>query len=192
MRFSSAFFLALVACAKPAASPDGIVVGTAHPLAYHVAPKIGGVDLEGHPLPADAVGEHVAVVLFWASWSPHARESLESFARLHDRFGGEGVSFVSVSIDDDAAAPDEIALVIGARFTLAWDPSRELARRWTVAHVPSTFILDRVGIVRAVFTHDDPARDEADIERDLEVLLGRPVPAGGKFREPSEGPHATR
>lgn len=198
MRFSELALVpvvALVACAKPAVSPDGIALGTQHPLKHHVAPKVSGVDLERRPLPADVIGDHPAVVCFWATWSPYARETVESLARLHDRYAAEGVSFVSISIDAVAAAADEIARVVGARFTLAWDPSRDLARRWLVSHAPSTFVLDRVGIVRAVFMHDDPTRDEADIARDLDVLLGRPVASAhpnGKFREPSEGPPATR
>jgi len=184
--------LALVACTKPVVSPDGIVFGTPHALVHFVAPKLGGVDLEGRPVASDAFAGHVAVVRFWATWSPRARESVESLARLYDRYDAEGVSFVAVSVDADAPPADEVARVVGARFTLAWDASRDLAQRWSVAHVPSTFVIDRVGIVRAVFTDDDSVRDEPAIERDVEILLGRPVPSDGKPREPSEGPHATR
>jgi peroxiredoxin len=192
MRFCSALLLVLVACSKPAVSPDGIVLGTPHPLLRVVAPQLGGVDLEGHQIAPDTVDGRVAVVRFWATWSPRARESIVSFARLYDRYGSEGVRFVAVSVDGDAPAPDEVVRVVGARFTLAWDPTRDVARRWEVGHVPSTFLIDRVGIVRAVFTGDDSVRDEAAIERDLEILLGRSVSSDDKKSEPREGSPATR
>ncbi len=192
MRFSSVVLLALGACARPAGSPDGIVFGTPHPLVHFVAPQLGGVDLEGRAVGGDALAGHVAVVRFWATWSPHSRDSIVSMARLYERYGDERMSVVVVSVDGLAAAAEEIVNLVGARFTVAWDPARDLASRWSVAHVPTTFVIDRVGIVRAVFTNDDPDHDEVAIERDIEVLLGGPVPTDGKIREPREGPHATR
>ncbi len=181
MRSSSlvagAVALAIAACARPGVSPDGIVLGASHPLVYFVAPKLGGADLEGRPVAPDALMGHVAVVRFWATWAPHARDALVSLARLSDRHGADDLRVIAVSVDAEATAPDEIARVVGARFTIAWDPARDLARRWNVAHVPTTFVIDRVGIARAVFTDDDTARDDAAIERDVEILLGRPVPS---------------
>jgi peroxiredoxin len=192
MRFSSAVLLALLGCAKPAASPDGIVFGTPHALVHFVAPKIDGVDLDGRTVDANALAGRVAVVRFWATWAPHSRDSIVSLARLYDRYGAERVRIVAVSVDAEAPAAEEIVNVVGARFTVASDPLRELARRWSVAHVPTTFVIDSVGIVRAVFTSDDPSKDEPAIERDIEILLGRPVPSDGKIHEPREGSHATR
>ncbi len=57
-------------------------------------------DSDGRPMPFSAWRGKWLVVNFWATWCPPCREEMPAFSRLAVKYGGQGVQFVGISVDN--------------------------------------------------------------------------------------------
>jgi peroxiredoxin len=86
-----------------------------------------------------------------------------------DKFGGELV-VVGVSVDDDPKGISGFRSATGAKFPLVWDEGQVAASAYKPGTMPTSFILDRHGIVQ--FIHQGfRTGDEAEIESNVQSLL---------------------
>jgi thiol-disulfide isomerase/thioredoxin len=102
----------------------------------------------------------VLIVNFWATWCEPCKEEMPRFIKLQDEYGGKGLQFVGVAIDQ----PDKVrafAKDIGLNYpTLvggygAIELSKTLGNN--VGALPFTVVLDRAGAV--VHTQLGPLKD---------------------------------
>ena len=101
-------------------------------------------DLDGNPVRlADLRGRPV-LVNFWASWCVPCREEAPHLARF-DREMKERARLVGVDFQD--AKDDALAFVreFGWRFPNVRDPQGELASRYGLAGLPTTYVIDADG-----------------------------------------------
>jgi cytochrome c biogenesis protein CcmG, thiol:disulfide interchange protein DsbE len=138
-----------------------------------IAPKLDG----GTGGLADHKGQ-VLLVDFWATWCPPCVASMPTLQRLHSDYKGRGFAVLGVNIE-----PGEEAKVRafvrdrGFEFPVVVDDRGEISRAYGVFSYPTTFLVGRDGIVRAVFRG---VADERKLREEIEPLLS---PAPGK--EPS-------
>ena len=59
--------------------------------------RAGGGEIH---LPGDLAGGFGVILFHRGSWCPYCNAQLAAFARAADKFGGEGIKVVSVSVDD--------------------------------------------------------------------------------------------
>jgi len=88
---------------------------------------------------------------FWATWCPPCKEEMPSMERLYQRYKARGFTIVAISID--SGAPDGVARFVkklGLTFPIGLDPKVEVANRYTVRALPSSFLIDRDGNTIAV------------------------------------------
>lgn len=98
---------------------------------------------------ADTRGQ-VVLLSFWATWCPACRAELPTIQRLHARLKDRGFTVVAVSVDaGDAAGVASFAAAQALAFPVALDPRMTVAARYGVRALPSTFLLDRQGRIRA-------------------------------------------
>jgi peroxiredoxin len=97
---------------------------------------------------ADAAGK-VAIVDFWATWCKPCKESFPFYQRLAEQHAGE-VVVIGVSTDDEPAGIASFASETGAKFPIGWDEGGGLAKQYSPPTMPTSYILDRNGIVRYV------------------------------------------
>jgi thiol-disulfide isomerase/thioredoxin len=107
--------------------------------------------LDGQPATLPAAGRVVVIDLF-ATWCGPCRQSLPLLERLRARFG-DRVTFVSVSEDSGADAAAQVAryaqeLKLSGPFLL--DVDHALYDRLVVRKLPTTYIVDRHGVVRHI------------------------------------------
>jgi thiol-disulfide isomerase/thioredoxin len=69
----------------------------------------------------------VLVVNFWASWCAPCREEMPEFIRLQKEFGGRGLQFIGIAIDESEAVQDFLRefpvnypILLGDEETIAW------------------------------------------------------------------------
>jgi peroxiredoxin len=169
-----ASLLGVPACGGASSSGDGASspAGGGHPLIGSAGPDFsqtavangsGGVSLH-------ALQGKVAIVDFWATWCGPCKKSFPKLQELNVKYKASGLAIVGISEDDDKSGIAGFADELGAKFPLAWDADKSIAGKWQPKSMPSTFILDRKGVVRFVHLgyHDG---EEADIERELKSLM---------------------
>ena len=88
---------------------------------------------------------------FWATWCPPCKEEMPSMERLYRRHKEHGFTIVAISIDSGGS--DRVASFVkklGLSFPIGLDPKTEVANRYTVRALPSSFLIDRDGKTVAV------------------------------------------
>lgn len=134
------------------------------------APAFDLVASDGsHVRLADLRGK-VVVVDFWASWCRPCRESFPTLDRWQRRFRDRGLVVVGVSVDRTEEAYREFLAENPIGFTVARDTNHTVARSFAPPAMPTTFVIDRQGVVRHVERGYRRANDAA-VERILVRLL---------------------
>ena len=67
---------------------------------------------------------------------------------LQKRYGPSGLVVIAVNLDQDRKLAERFLAATPAGFRVEYDPKGDLATRFDVAAMPSSFIIDRKGEVR--------------------------------------------
>ena len=110
------------------------------------------------------------IVDFWATWCEPCKKSFPKLEDLYVRYRTSGMEIVAVSEDDENDGIGVFGNSFGAKFPLVWDSGKAIANKWQPKSMPSTFIVDKMGIVRFVHLgyHDG---EEAEIEKEVKSLF---------------------
>lgn len=120
-------------------------------------PPIRVRSITGAPL--DLATGKVTLLVFWATWSEPDKRELVELQKLYTHFGAGNLAIVALSIDDEAERLAEFARTYGLTFPIAWDAGHRFAATYRVATDPSTYVIDRKGVIRFIHTgyHDGEA-----------------------------------
>jgi thiol-disulfide isomerase/thioredoxin len=161
---------ALTGCEKGGAGASSAASEDSHPLVGSPAPEFD--------LPAQSGGKRaslaaakgkVLLVDFWATWCGPCRASFPKYQELAQKLGDD-VMIVGLSEDDEADDIASFAKDTGASFTLAWDRDKRVAGAYKPSSMPTSFIVDKSGLVRFVHTGFRDG-DESVIEQQIKSLL---------------------
>jgi thiol-disulfide isomerase/thioredoxin len=114
----------------------------------------------------------VVLVDFWGTFCEPCKKSFPKLQDLSAKYGGSGFRVVAIS-EDEAEDKDKIptfAQTYGAKFMIGWDENKSAARHYKPETMPTSFLIDKKGIVRFshVGYHDG---EEVAIEKELKELL---------------------
>jgi peroxiredoxin len=116
------------------------------PARASAAPDFAVPGLGGERIALQGLRGIVVFVNFWATWCPPCKEEMPAMERLYRRYKDHGFTIVAISID--TAAPDAVrrfAKTLGLTFPIGLDPRLEVANRYSVRVLPSSFLVDRQG-----------------------------------------------
>lgn len=166
--------MVLVACLVGAALLAGrrvweIASGTPPPVPGQSAPVFSAPLLDGGQFHlADTEGK-VLLLDFWATWCPPCVASLPHLERIHGQFADRGFSVVGVNQEPgEEARVRAFVAGRGLSFPSVVDHGH-VGTRYGVTSLPTTYLVDRKGKVRAVFRGLVPA---GRLEQAIEEVLG--------------------
>jgi cytochrome c biogenesis protein CcmG, thiol:disulfide interchange protein DsbE len=116
----------------------------------------------------------VVLVDFWGTFCTPCKSSFPKLQALHAKYGGSGLQVVGISEDEaeDKAKIPAFASTYGAKFPIGWDEDRSISQRYQPETMPSSFLIDRRGVVR--FSHVGfRGGDEVQIEKEIQELLAQ-------------------
>ena len=106
---------------------------------------------ETAPVQLSAYRGRVVVLNFWASWCGPCREEMPEFQReyvAHTPGQGPVILAVNVLVLDARQPAEAFVSEMGISFPVAFDQTGEVAERYRVRGLPSTFFIDPDGVVR--------------------------------------------
>ena len=116
-----------------------------------------------------AVAGKVVIVDFWATWCDPCKESFPHYQAMLDRHGGE-LAVIGVSVDEEPSGVANFGRQTGVSFPLAWDDGQSVSRQYSPSTMPTSFVIDKNGIVRYVHA-GFRSGDEAELEQRVTELL---------------------
>lgn len=135
-------------------------------------PEIGLTDLSGKPVTVASLAGKVVVVDFWATWCAPCKEELPVLEKLYKKYGSKGLVVVGVSVDKDASNIKGFLKKLNVTFPIVHDANHQVSGRYQPPRMPSSYIVDRKGIVR--FVHGGFRADDAPVfEKQILQLLGK-------------------
>lgn len=143
-----------------------------HELQNNPAPALSGESVNGKgKVSLDSLKGKVVLVDFWATWCEPCKKSFPKLEELRVKYGASGFEIVGVSEDDeDGGAIKKFADTYGAKFPLLWDKDKSLAGKYKPPNMPSSFLVDKNGVVRHVHLKYRDG-DEKEIEAEVKSLL---------------------
>jgi peroxiredoxin len=100
---------------------------------------------------SDFTGQPVLVNL-WASWCPPCRAEMPALQRVYEDFKDQGLVVLAVNATDQDNLPSAQSFVdsLGLTFPILLDRSGEVSAAYEVRALPSSFFIDRRGVIQEV------------------------------------------
>lgn len=136
------------------------------------APSFVLTDLNNNKVSLDAYRNRVVMVEFFATWCPPCRMSAPDIKSVYEKYKDKGFVVLAVSIDQ---GPDAKAVVssfvkeFGLGHPVLLDDG-QTSTRYGVVSIPTSFIIDKQGIIRS--KHIGLMPDFAGaLSKEIEALL---------------------
>jgi peroxiredoxin len=128
----------------------------------------------GAPLSLKQLRGQVVVVDFWGTYCGPCKQEIPMLQALSAKYSEAGLHIIGIS-EDEPEDKDKIvafAAAHGARFAIAWDEDRAVAQQYKPDTMPSSYTIDRRGIVRYVHVGYRDG-DDAVMEKEVQGLLAQ-------------------
>ena len=116
----------------------------------------------------------VIYVDFWASWCGPCAKSFPFLNKMHEQLKDQGLQIVGVNLDENLDDAKAFLAKYPANFTIVADKSKQCAKDFAVKAMPSSYIIDRQGVVHHIHLGFRPG-EANDIRVIVEKLLSDKV-----------------
>ena len=90
----------------------------------------------------------VVVIDFWASWCVPCRRSFPWLNAMQSKYADDDLVIIGVNVDRVSADADQFLERYPATFKIIYDSEADLAQRFGVQAMPSSFVIGRDGTIR--------------------------------------------
>ena len=158
------------------APPPGSVTGgqIPAPSTGFLAPDFELEDRNGQRVRLSDLRGQPVLVNFWASWCPPCQAEMPAMQQVHEAYAEQGyvVLAVNTTYQDSEAKALAFLQERGLTFPVLFDRDGEASRLYEVRSMPTTFFIDRQGIIREVVIGGPIS--EGMLRAQAEQMLGQP------------------
>lgn len=112
------------------------------------APEIGAVDLDGKAVRIADFRGHVAILNFWQGGCAPCLTEMPVIQEFYEAHRDDGVRVLSVNIGGGPAVVRDTIEDVGVTYDFAYDEVFVASTRYKVVFFPTTFVVDKDGILR--------------------------------------------
>jgi peroxiredoxin len=109
-------------------------------------PQVGG----GGDLDLSSLKGRPVLLNFWATWCEPCTAEMPALQRAQDRFRESGLVVLGVDFQERDEEITAFLSQVGVTFPSLVDRTGEVTRQWRATGLPTTFLIDRQGIIRDV------------------------------------------
>ena len=129
----------------------------------------------GQPVSLADFRGKVVFVDFWASWCSPCRQSLPLYDKLRAGYAPADFAILAISLDEDVAEAKAFLAEHPIKYTTLQNPQGDVAKSFDLKGMPSSYLIDRNGIVRARHVGFE-AKDIDVLKKEIDGLVGKAVP----------------
>jgi peroxiredoxin len=139
------------------------------PLIGFTAPEFTLETLDGQMLTLSDLRGQAVLVNFWATWCPACRAEMPAIQQVYDQYRDQGFMVLAVNLREGDAQVSAFAGQQGLTFPILMDRDGQVFARYRVKALPSSFFVDRAGVIRQVTVGGPMVR--AFVESEVTPLL---------------------
>jgi len=156
----------------PAATPSA-TPGPAAPVVNHYAPNVTLRDLSNNPVTLASLKGKVVALNFWYAACEPCRYEMPALEQTYQQYQAQGFVTLGVDTIDDPATADSFVHALGVTYPIVRDVDLRAVTIYRVTDTPSTFFIDRDGVIRYRVVG---ALDSATLHTDVTALLNQKKP----------------
>ncbi len=134
------------------------------------APDFAIPSLRGTKLSLAALRGKVVLLDFWAQWCEPCKRELPELEKLYKAYAAKGVVVIGVNIDKQRDNAERLVRQLGITFDVGLDPTGATAGSYDLPKMPTSFLIDRKGVVRFVHDGFEGGDDVARFRKELDEL----------------------
>jgi peroxiredoxin len=129
-------------------------------------------DAAGKTVKLSALRGRVVLLDFWASWCVPCKKELPVLAEMAKRLHQRGIEILAVNVDKKRENAETFLRAQGVTMNVLFDPEGAVIDRYEPPKMPSSFVIDKKGLVRYVNASYEPG-DEKKLEQQLLEVAGK-------------------
>lgn len=149
-------------------APEGLE-DSASPVAGRPAPDFTLETVDGDSVTLSDLRGQVVVLNFWATWCPPCRAEMPALEEVYTARRDDGLVVLAVDQAEPADLVTDFRDELNLSFPLLLDPGYVVSDEYRINLLPSTFFIDRNGVIRDV-VYGGPM-NRALIESKIAALL---------------------
>ena len=134
------------------------------------APEFSLPSLQGPTMALSSLRGKVVLIDFWAQWCEPCKKELPQLDRLAKEYAAKGVVIVAVNIDKQKDNAARMVKQLGVSLPVLLDPAGSVAGTYDLPKMPTSFVVDKKGIVRYVNEGFDGPKDVDRFKQELDEL----------------------
>ena len=117
-----------------------------------LAPDFSLQTPEGETISLSELRGQAVLVNLWATWCPPCRSEMPAIQKLYEEYKEQGFEVLAVNMtyQDDPQAVVPFAQENNLTFPILLEENGEMARRYELRSLPSSFFINRAGFVQEV------------------------------------------
>ena len=114
------------------------------------APDLGLETLEGTPVRLSDYRGQVVVLNFWATWCGPCRMEVPGLVSVYGRYREKGFTILAVNLHEPRERVEPFVRETGIEFPVLLDAEGLTGELYAIRGIPTSYFLDREGVVRQV------------------------------------------
>src|SRR5262245_11234206 len=151
----STIFIAATRIGPPqsTAAPTSVasVDTTPAPLPDRPAPDFTLMSLDDTQVTLSQLKGQVELINIWATWCPPCRAEMPAIETVYEQYHNQGFSVLAVNLQEDPRSVAAFMQQYRLAFPALLDLDGAVSRTYQASSLPSSFFVDRKGVIRAVY-----------------------------------------
>jgi peroxiredoxin len=135
------------------------------------APDFELETLSGRTIALSELRGQVVLINFWATWCPPCRAEMPAIQQVYEQYRDQGFEVLAVNLQEQDAQMSAFVEERGLTFPILPDRDGSVSLVYRVTSIPTTFFVDRSGIIQEIIVGGPLAR--ALIESKVTALLAQ-------------------
>lgn len=142
--------------------PEGINIG-------NVAPDFQLQTLTGQTVSLSGLRGKPVLINFWATWCPPCRFEMPFLQQVHDGWSAKGLVLLTIDIGESSTTIEKFMTDLNLSLTVLLDTDRKVTEDYSIVAIPTTFLIDKDGIIRQKVLGAFPSKEA--IESELSKII---------------------